>query len=157
MPYTWGSFPFMYRVDKFGTPPSLMKDVFAPELEGKISLWDDKSSLYVAARMNGDMDIYNLDDAELADARDKMVKLKPMVRKYWATAGELVDLYAGGEVWVSNTWDGYQSNLLAEQGIEVAEFIPTEGADGWALQLDDGQGHCQHRLRLQAAEFPAVR
>jgi putative spermidine/putrescine transport system substrate-binding protein/spermidine/putrescine transport system substrate-binding protein len=53
------------------------------------------------------------------------------VRKYWATAGELVDLYAGGEVWISNTWGGYQSALLAEQGIEVTEFIPEEGAEGW--------------------------
>ncbi len=131
MPYTWGSIPFMYRVDKFETPPVSLADVFKPELAGKISLWDDKSSLYVGARLNGDMDIYNLNDDQLAATRDHMVKLKPMVRKYWATAGELVDLYAGGEVWVSNTWGGYQSSLLAEQGIEVAEFLPTEGAEGW--------------------------
>lgn len=131
MPYTWGSIPYMYRVDKFDTPPTTMADVFAPELAGKVSLWDDKSSLYTAARMNGDMNVYDLTDDQLAAARDKMVELKPMVRKYWATAGELVDLYVGGEVWVSNTWGGYQSNLIAEQGIEVAEFIPAEGAEGW--------------------------
>ena len=53
------------------------------------------------------------------------------MRKYWATAGELVDLYAAGEVWISNTWGGYQSSLLAEQGIPVKEFIPEEGAEGW--------------------------
>ena len=47
------------------------------------------------------------------------------------TAGELVDLYAAGEVWISNTWGGYQSSLLAEQGIQVTEFIPEEGAEGW--------------------------
>lgn len=131
MPYTWGSIPFMYRVDKFDTPPTSLEDIFRPELSGKISLWDDKSSLYVAARMNGDMDIYNLTDEQLDAARERMVELKPMVRKYWATAGELVDLYAGGEVWISNTWGGYQSNLLAEQGIKVAEFLPAEGAEGW--------------------------
>ena len=53
------------------------------------------------------------------------------MRKYWATAGELVDLYAAGEVWISNTWGGYQSSLLAEQNIPVKEFIPEEGAEGW--------------------------
>ena len=47
------------------------------------------------------------------------------------TAGELVDLYAGGEIWISNTWGGYQSALLAEQNIPVKEFIPEEGAEGW--------------------------
>jgi len=131
MPYTWGSIPFMYRVDKFETPPTSLADVFTPELAGKISLWDDKSSLYVAARLNGNADIYNLNDDQLAAARDRMIELKPMVRKYWATAGELVDLYAGGEVWISNTWGGYQSNLLAEAGIEVKEFLPSDGAEGW--------------------------
>jgi putative spermidine/putrescine transport system substrate-binding protein/spermidine/putrescine transport system substrate-binding protein len=53
------------------------------------------------------------------------------VRKYWSTAGELVDLYTNGEVWISNTWGGYQSALLAEQNISVKEFIPEEGAEGW--------------------------
>ena len=53
------------------------------------------------------------------------------MRKYWGTAGELVDLYANGEVWISNTWGGYQSSLLADQNIPVKEFIPEEGAEGW--------------------------
>jgi putative spermidine/putrescine transport system substrate-binding protein/spermidine/putrescine transport system substrate-binding protein len=131
MPYTWGSIPFMYRNDKFDTPPTSLASLFSSDLEGRISLWDDKSALYVAARMGGNMDIYNLSDADLEAAQAKLVEQKPLVRKYWATAGELVDLYAGGEVWISNTWGGYQSALLAEQGIEVTEFIPEEGAEGW--------------------------
>jgi len=32
---------------------------------------------------------------------------------------------------MSNTWGGYQSALLADQGIDVTEFIPVENADGW--------------------------
>lgn len=131
MPYTWGSIPFMYRNDKFDTPPSSLKELWSQDLAGKISLWDDKSALYVAARLNGDMNIYNLSDEQLAAAQEKLIEQKPLVRKYWATAGELVDLYAGGEVWISNTWGGYQSALLADKGIEVTEFIPEEGAEGW--------------------------
>lgn len=131
MPYTWGSIPFMYRNDKFETPPTSLASLFSGDLEGRISLWDDKSALYVAARMAGNMDIYNMSDADLEAAQAKLIEQKPLVRKYWATAGELVDLYAGGEVWISNTWGGYQSALLAEQGIDVTEFIPEEGAEGW--------------------------
>ena len=131
MPYAWGSIPFMYRTDKFETPPTSLKALFSEDLAGRISLWDDKSALYVAARLAGNMDIYNLSDADLEAAKAKLIEQKPLVRKYWATAGELVDLYAGGEVWISNTWGGYQSGLLADQGIEVTEFIPEEGAEGW--------------------------
>ena len=131
IPYSWGSIPFMYRTDKFDTPPTSLKTLWDPAMEGKISLWDDKSSIYVASRLLGNMNIYDLSDEQLEAAKAKLIEQKPLVRKYWATAGELVDLYASGEVWISNTWGGYQSSLLAEQDIPVAEFIPEEGAEGW--------------------------
>lgn len=131
VPYSWGSIPFMYRTDKISTPPTSLADLWDPKYKGKISLWDDKSSLYVAARLNGDADIYNLTDAQLEAAKNKLIEQKSLVRKYWGTAGELVDLYANGEVWISNTWGGYQSSLLADQKIPVKEFIPAEGAEGW--------------------------
>jgi len=131
VPFSWGSIPFMYRTDKFDTPPTSLAMLWDPEYKGKISLWDDKSALYVASRVLGNMNIYALSDDELEAAKNKLIEQKPLVRKYWGTAGELVDLYAAGEIWISNTWGGYQSALLAEQNIEVKEFIPEEGAEGW--------------------------
>ncbi len=131
IPYAWGSIPFMYRTDKISTPPTSLKELFGDKYKGKISLWDDKSTLYVASRVLGNMDIYNLTDAQLEAAKNKLIEQKPGVRKYWSTAGELVDLYTNGEVWISNTWGGYQAALLAEQKIPVKEFIPVEGAEGW--------------------------
>lgn len=131
VPFSWGSIPFMYRTDKFDTPPTSLSQLWDSGLEGRISLWDDKSAIYVASRVIGNTNIYSLSDDELDQAKAKLIEQKPLVRKYWATAGELVDLYAAGEVWISNTWGGYQSALLAEQNIEVKEFIPEEGAEGW--------------------------
>ena len=135
VPFSWGSIPFMYRVDKFDTPPTSRQALWDPALKGRISLWDDKSSLYVASRVLGNMNIYALSDAQLEAAKQKLIEQKPLVRKYWATAGELVDLFTAGEVWISNTWGGYQSSLLADQNIEVKEFIPEEGAEGWMDSL----------------------
>jgi len=131
MPYVWGAIAFMYRDDAFTTPPTSIADLWREDLKGKISLWDDKSSIYVAARKNGDMDIYALTDEQIEAAKAALIAQKPLIRKYWATAGELVDLYKAGEVVISNTWAGYQSSLLAAEGIKVTEFIPTEGAEGW--------------------------
>ncbi len=134
IPFTWGSIPFMYRVDSFEAPPSAFADLFDSSLQGKVSLWDDKTNIYIVARMmfGQDTDVFNLSSDQLDQVRDKLIEMKPQIRKYWSTAGELVNLYANGEVTVSNTWGGYQSALLAEQGIEMVEFIPTENADGWA-------------------------
>lgn len=135
VPFSWGSIPFMYRTDKISTPPESLEDLWDSKYKGKIALWDDKSAIYVASRVLGNMDIYNLSDAQLEAAKKKLIEQKPLVRKYWSTAGELVDLYVNGEVWISNTWGGYQSALLAEQNIPVKEFIPTEGAEGWVDTL----------------------
>ncbi len=131
VPYAWGAISFMYRTDKIANPPTSLKDLWDQKYAGHISLWDDKSAVYVAARLNGDSNIYSLSDAQLERAKKTLIAQKPMIRKYWATAGELVDLYASGEVWISNTWGGYQSSLLAQQNIPVKEFIPKEKAEGW--------------------------
>ncbi|KIT17111.1 ABC transporter substrate-binding protein [Jannaschia aquimarina] len=131
VPYAWGAIAFMYKPDAFETPPRSLDALMDPALEGKVALWDDKSAIYVAARMNGDMDIYNLSDEQIAAAQETLGEMRSNVRKYWSSAGELVDLFASGEVVLSNTWAGYQSALLAEQGIEVVEFIPEENAEGW--------------------------
>jgi putative spermidine/putrescine transport system substrate-binding protein/spermidine/putrescine transport system substrate-binding protein len=157
MPYTWGAIAFMYRNDKFDTPPTSIAALWDKDLTGRISLWDDKSSLYVAARLNGDMNIYELSDEQLAAAQAALVEQKPLVRKYWATAGELVDLFKGGEVWISNTWAGYQSSLLADEGIEVTEFIPEENAEGWmdSWMIVDGSPNtdCAYKfLNMQISE-----
>lgn len=131
VPFAWGSIPFMCRTDKLSTPPTSLESLWDPALKGRISLWDDKSALYVASRVLGNMNIYDLSDAQIAAAKQKLIEQKSLVRKYWGTAGELVELYTNGGVWISNTWGGYQSALLAEQNIPVKEFIPEEGAEGW--------------------------
>lgn len=131
VPFVWGSIPFMYRTDMIAEAPTSLAALWDPQYAGKISLWDDKSSIYVAARANGDMNIFDLSDEQLEAAKQKLIEQKPLIKKYWGTAGELIDLFASGEVWISNTWGGYQSAVLLEQGIPVAEFIPEENAEGW--------------------------
>ncbi len=131
VPYTWGAIVLMYKTDAFKTPPTSIADLWNPELKGKIAIWDDKSSLYLAARKDGDMNIYSLSDEQLAKAQAGLLAQKPLVRKYWATAGELIDLYKSGEVVISNTWAGNQSGALKREGVDVTEFIPKEGAEGW--------------------------
>ncbi len=133
VPMAWGAIPLMYRTDKFDSPPTSATVLWDPALKGKIAIQDVSMSIYLAARVlwGADKDVYNLNDQELAQVKEKLLEQKSLVRDYWSSAGELVDLYAKGEVWVSETWGGYQVGLLTEQGIPVAEVIPVEKADGW--------------------------
>jgi len=131
VPLTWGSIPLMYRTDKISQPPDSYAALWDPKYKGKIALWDDKSAIYGTARMLGYNDVYNLTDAQLEAVKKKLIEEKPLLRKYWSTAGELVNLYASGEVWISNTWGGFQVAELQKKGIPVKEFLPKEKADGW--------------------------
>lgn len=133
VPYAWGSIAWMYRNDKFEEPPTSVTTIWDPEYTGKVSIWDDKTEIYITARLlfGQEVNVYDLSDEQLEAVKNKLIEQKPITRKYWSTAGELVNLFANGEVWISNTWGGYQSALLAEQNIPVTEFIPVEMADGW--------------------------
>lgn len=133
VPMAWGSIPLMYRTDKFDQPPTSAEVLWDPRYAGRIATQDVSMTIFMAARIlyGRDVDVYDLSDAQLEEVKRKLIDQKPLLRTYWSTGGDLIDLYAKGEVWVSETWGGYQVSVLQEQGIPVAEVIPEERADGW--------------------------
>lgn len=131
VPLTWGSIPLMYRTDKISETPDSYAALWDEKYKGRVALWDDKSAIFNTARLLGYNDVYNLTDEQLEAVKKKLIEGKPQLRKYWTTAGELINLYASGEVWISNTWGGFQVAELQKQGIPVKEFLPKEKADGW--------------------------
>lgn len=131
VPLTWGSIPLMYRTDKITEEPDSYAALWDEKYKGRVALWDDKSAIFNTARLLGYNNVYDLTDEQLEAVKKKLIAGKPMLRKYWTTAGELVNLYASGEVWISNTWGGFQVAELQKQGIPVKEFLPKEKADGW--------------------------
>lgn len=133
VPLVWGSVSLIYRPDMIQGTPDSIGVLFDPAYAGKISMWDDKSAIYWAARYLGFDNVFDLSDEELAAVKAKLIEQKPLVRKYWASAGELTDLMANNEVWVANAWTGLTSkdvNALGK-GFTVEEFSPKEKAEGW--------------------------
>lgn len=132
VPLVWGSVSILYRTDKVKAPDSI--DVlWNPAYKGRISLWDDKSAIYWAARMLGYPNIYDLDDKQLETIKTKLIQQKPMVRKYWASAGELAQLFINDEAWVANSWTGLIAKEIRKGGknFQVAEIDPKEKSEGW--------------------------
>lgn len=133
VPLIWGSVSLIYRPDKFATTPDSIAVLFDPANKGKISLWDDKSALYWTARYLGYDNVFDLTDEQLEAVKAKLIEQKPLIRKYWASAGELTELMANQEVFVSNAWTGLTSKDVnnLKKGFEVVEFTPKEKAEGW--------------------------
>lgn len=133
VPLVWGSVSLIYRPDKFAGTPDSIGVLFDPANKGKISMWDDKSAIYWTARYLGYNNVFDLTDDELEAVKAKLIEQKPLVRKYWASAGELTELMANQEVFVSNAWTGLTSKDVnnLKKGFEVVEFTPKEKAEGW--------------------------
>ncbi|HTC25338.1 MAG TPA: extracellular solute-binding protein, partial [Gemmatimonadales bacterium] len=103
-PWAFGPNPLIYDTTKVTPAPTSWAVLWDDRFKGRISLQDDIASLYMVAQLLGLDDpkdpakLYNLSDAELAQVKAKMLELRPRVRKYWATAGDLTQLFQGGEV-----------------------------------------------------------
>ncbi|WP_246753065.1 extracellular solute-binding protein [Sinorhizobium sp. BG8] len=133
VPLVWGSVSLIYRPDKFPSTPDSIGVLFDPANKGKVSLWDDKSAIYWTARYLGYDNVFDLTDEQLDAVKAKLIEQKPLIRKYWASAGELTELMANQEVFVSNAWTGLTSKDVngLKKDFVVAEFSPKEKAEGW--------------------------
>ncbi|MFZ0583738.1 MAG: ABC transporter substrate-binding protein [Candidatus Acidiferrales bacterium] len=139
VPFTWGPNPLLYDTTYFPKAPDSWSALWDPKLKGKISAWDELSTIYMAAQVLGydepDPDhIYNLSDEELENVRKKLLELKPNIRKFWSTGGELTNLFENHEVVAAMGWP-LMTNQLRKAGFPIAETIPKENTTGWIDHL----------------------
>jgi putative spermidine/putrescine transport system substrate-binding protein/spermidine/putrescine transport system substrate-binding protein len=139
VPFAWGPDLLIYDADVIKEEPKSWKIFFDPKYKGKVSLWDDVSNIYLMGQVLG-MDksdpatLYNMTEEQLGQVKKKLVEVKPQVRKYWATAGELNDLFKNKEVVVAVGWPLTPATLNKE-GRHLKGVIPEEGATGWIDRL----------------------
>lgn len=139
VPFAWGPDPLIYDADVFKTPPDSINILWDPSVKGKVSVWDDISTVYLAAHKLGyhkpdPGHVYNLTDEELAKVRKELMTLKPQIRKYWTSGGELTNLFANKEVVVAVGWP-LTTQELKKMGRNMGELIPKEGTTGWIDNL----------------------
>jgi len=139
VPYQWGPNPLLYDTTAFPTPPDSWNILWDPKLKGKVSVWDDLSTLYMAAQVLGydkpdPHALYNLTDDQLEKVKAKLLELKPNVRKIWSTGGELTNLFENHEVTLAMGWP-LMTNQLRKRNFPIGETIPRENTTGWIDHL----------------------
>ncbi|MBI3664430.1 MAG: ABC transporter substrate-binding protein [Acidobacteria bacterium] len=139
VPFMWGPNPLLYDTSALSRPPESWSIFWDKKYRGKISVWDDLSTIYMAAQMLG-FDkpdpgaLYNLTDEQLEQVRKKLLELKPNVRKMWATGGELTNLFQNHEVVAAMGWP-LMTNQLRKLNYPIGETIPRENTTGWMDHL----------------------
>src|ERR1700741_218781 len=139
VPFTWGPNPLLYDTSVFPHSPESWNVMWDPKYRGKISVWDDLSTVYMAAQILGydqpdPSHLYNLTDVELEAVRKKLLELKPNIRKMWSTGGELTNLFQNHEVVAAMGWP-LNTVELKKKSFPVGETIPKENTTGWIDHL----------------------
>jgi len=139
VPFMWGPDPLLYDTTAFPQPPDSWAVFWDPKYKGKISVWDDLSTVYMAAQILGydkpdPGHLYNLSDEQLEAVKKKLLELKPNIRKMWATGGELTNLFQNHEVVLAMGWP-LMTNQLRKLNFPVGETIPKENTTGWIDHL----------------------
>jgi putative spermidine/putrescine transport system substrate-binding protein/spermidine/putrescine transport system substrate-binding protein len=135
VPFMWGPNTLLYNTDVFREPPTTWAVLWDPKYSGKISLWDDISTVYMAAQVLGydqpdPNALYHLSDQQLDVVNEKLLGLKGRVFRDWSTATELETFFTKGDVVAAMGWP-LITKQLKEQGFPIGEVIPKENTTGW--------------------------
>jgi putative spermidine/putrescine transport system substrate-binding protein/spermidine/putrescine transport system substrate-binding protein len=157
VPFMWGPNPLIYDTTAFSKAPDSWSSLWDPKLKDKISVWDDLSTVYMAAQVLGydkpdPDDLYNLSDQELDAVKNKLLALKPNIRKLWSTGGELTNLFVNHEVVVAMGWP-LMTNQLRAAKFPVGETIPKENTTGWIDHLMITAGSDNKDLAYKFLEY----
>jgi putative spermidine/putrescine transport system substrate-binding protein len=133
----WGPNTLLYSTKKFPVAPTSWSVIYDPANKGLLTVPDNPiqiadAALYLMKTQPnlGIKDPYELNQKQF-DATVALLKQeKPLIRKYWATAGDEITLFQDGDVVAGAAWP-YQTTQLKLAGAAVADTIPAEGATGW--------------------------
>lgn len=131
VPYGWGIVRVIADASAVDPKTDTLGFLWDPKYAGKISVWDDIETVYMASRYLGFKNTYSLSDEQLEQVKAKLIEMKPNVRKYWFTTGEMGTLMSGGEVVAGNAWESTLVELRAT-GKTIADIVPKEGRGGWS-------------------------
>lgn len=157
VPFMWGPNPIVYDTTAFSEPPDSWSVFWDSKYKGKVSVWDDLSTVYMAAQVLGfdkpdPSQLFNLSDDQLEAVKKKLLELKPNIRKMWSTGGELTNLFENHEIVIAMGWPLNTADLK-KAGFPVGETIPKENTTGWIDHLMITSGSDNQELAYKFLEY----
>lgn len=130
--YLWGTTGIGYNNQELATPPTSWKQIFeAQESDpwfGRMTLLDDVREVFSSALIYLGYDNNSTDEAQLAEARDLLIKAKKGISGFDSDTYE--ELIGSGENLVAHGWNGDFLQANDEFG-NIGYLIPEEGGTIW--------------------------
>jgi spermidine/putrescine-binding protein len=128
--FAWGPNVLVYNTTAIQSAPTSWDVLADPAYAGKIALPDNPMTIADVALWLGKTDPYNLSEADLAEVKQKLLDLRPNIRKFWTTAGELANLFQSGEIVMAHAWP-LTYTQLSEASFPVGSVSPKGKLTGW--------------------------
>jgi spermidine/putrescine-binding protein len=131
--FAWGPTIILFNPDEVAETPTSWNALLDEQYAGKITTWNYPLQIaqYALLLDAKPEDPFLLDDEQLAQVKDILVRQRPLVRKYWDLGGEIAELFLNGEVVISDGWSWITLQIRDSEG-SVAEATPEEGVTGWS-------------------------
>jgi len=133
----WGPNTLMYNTKKVTPAPTSWGSIYDAKYKGKVTVPDNPiqiadAALYLMKTQPslGIKDPYELNSAQFKATLNLLKRQKPLVKKYWATAGQEITMFKNGDAVIGASWP-YQTNTLIGTKAPVKDLVPKEGATGW--------------------------
>jgi spermidine/putrescine transport system substrate-binding protein len=130
LPYTWGTTGLCYRSDLVKTAPTSWNDLLnpAPGIAGKTTMLATERWMALPALKALGMSVNTKNPADLAKAKQQLLKTKPTLLAYDDTT--FYSKLVSGEATMSEAWDGW-CNYGIQQDPHITFVVPSEGSDLW--------------------------
>jgi spermidine/putrescine transport system substrate-binding protein len=148
IPFYWGVNPIVYRADLMDEEPDWSVFFEGDKYNGKLAMRDYAlEGIMIAALYLGipEDEMFDLDDAQLAEVKKVLMIQKSKLRTYWNSIGDLTNLFATGEVVCAFSWVPPYYDLRAK-GIDMGMAKPKEGVIGWCDTIAIPKGVTGERL-----------
>jgi spermidine/putrescine-binding protein len=152
--FSWGPTLMLYNPEVIPEAPSSWNALLDEQYSGKISTqnYPIQIAQYALLLDPKPEDPFLLDDEQLAQVKDILVRQRPLVRKYWDLGGEVAELFLNGEVVISDGWSWISLQIKDSEGT-VAETTPEEGVTGWSDSWCISSKAANPELALKWADY----
>ncbi len=128
VPYVWGTSGLAYRADLVKENVDSWNALFDPRFAGHILLLDDTREVFGMALKKLGYSLNSTDSAQIRQARDLLLRQKPMVKGYNSSNFEQ-DL-AAGDAWLAQAYNGNLTFVMRDEP-RIRYVIPKEGCTIW--------------------------
>ena len=155
--YPWGWSPIVIAYNpKFVSPaPEGWDALIDPKYAKRVVLENEPFDITLWAGLaTGAKDVFDMTDAELAQVKDWLTKLKPNVLKFVAQNDGVISALAKEEAWLGNQNLGVEGRVLKAGGVVVKSLVAREGTTGFydgEMTVKAGENKARVRPYLEFA------